>query len=446
MVELMSLFKPLGIHYSLGVDGLSLLLVMFSLFMMPLVILGTWNLMETKIKPYLINLFALQTCIIGIFLSLDLVLFYMFFESSLIPMFLLMGMYGGKEKFFPTKVFSFFIIMSSIFLIGSIITMMVLFESFNGIMSALMADIKTMEFAFVKNTIFSTQTILFCGFLIAFGVRAALFPLHTWLPGAYAQRSTGGSIVLGMLMLTSGAYGMIRFLGLYFPQAIAQYSWAVCILAITAIIYSAVIAFSQTDVKKFMAYLSVFHMGYVVLGIFCWSSVSHTGALFQVLNHGLAIGGLLFMTGMLYERFKTSQIKDFRGLVKTMPNFTIYFLLISLSSMAVPLTVGFMGNFLIILGAFVKNKYYGVFAVLGAVLGALCMLNIIRKVFFNSVPEEFNNLSNVDLSKREIFLLTPIVILIFLMGFYPKSITSFLIKGGEEINSIQVEESGYVVK
>ncbi len=446
MIELASIFKPLGMHYSLGVDGLSLLLIMFSLFMMPLIILGTWNFMGIRVKSYFINLFALQICMIGILLSLDLILFYMFFELSLIPIFLLMGMYGGKKNFSAAKIFFLFIFVSSIFLMGSIVTMMVLFESVNGVISSLIIDLQTIQLPFVKNTVFSTQTVLFSGFFIAFAVRAALFPLHTWLPNTHVKTSTGGSIVLEILMLNIGAYGMIRFLSLYFPQASSQYAWVVCILAIIGIIYSAMITFSQTDMKRFVAYLSVFHMGYIVLGIFCWDTVSYKGVLFQMLSRGLSTGGLFLMIGMLYERFKTRQIKDFGGLVKTMPNFTIYFLLISLTSMAVPLTNGFIGNFLILFGVFATNKYYGIFAVFGICLIAGSMSNMIRKVFFGALSDKFSHLSDVDLSKREMFVLTPIVILIFLMGIYPKSITSFLTKSNQEIESLQVRGDDYVIQ
>ncbi len=448
MVELVSLFKPLGIHYSVGVDGLSLLLSMLSLFLMPLIILGTWESMGSRIKPYLISLFALQICMLGTFLSLDIMLFYLFFEASLIPMLLLMGMYGGKERIFAAKKFFIFTFSGSILLLGSIITMMILFESVNGYSSSLMADLQLIQLPFVKNTVFSTQTVLFFGFFIAFAVKAPLFPLHTWLPDAHVEAPTGGSVILAGLMLKMGTYGMIRFLGMYFPQASEQYSWAICILAIMGIIYGAMVAFAQTDIKKLVAYSSVSHMGYIVLGIFCWNEIAHQGASFQMISHGLSTGALFLMIGMLYERFKTREISDYGGLAKVMPNFTIYFLIITFSSIAVPLTNGFIGEFLILMGAFAANKYYGLFAVTGVFLGASYMLHMIKKVFFGPVGDKLKSFKEIDLSMREMVVLTPIVIMIFLTGIYPALVTDLLEKPGDEVSReyVEQEESKYAVK
>ncbi|MGH1467581.1 MAG: complex I subunit 4 family protein [Bdellovibrionales bacterium] len=442
MVELANLFKPLGIHYSLGVDGLSLLLCALSLILMPLIILGTWKSMGPNVKPYLIGLFSLQICMLGTFLSLDLILFYLFFEASLIPMLLLMGIYGGKERIFAAKKFFIFTFSGSILLLGSIITMMILFESVNGYPSSLMADLQLIQLPFVKNTIFSTQTVLFFGFFLAFAVKAPLFPLHTWLPDAHVEAPTGGSVILAGLMLKMGTYGMIRFLGMYFPQASGEYSWAICILAIMGIIYGAMVAFAQTDMKKLVAYSSVSHMGYIVLGIFCWNEIAHQGASFQMISHGLSTGALFLMIGMLYERFKTREMSAYGGLAKVMPNFTIFFFIITFSSIAVPLTNGFIGEFLILTGAFAANKYYGIFAAAGIFLGASYMLNMVKKVFFGPVTEKFKNLKDIDLSIREMAVLSPIVIMIFLTGIYPSLITDVLEKPGDEISREYVEGEG----
>ncbi len=450
MIELISLFKPMGLHYALGLDGLSLLLVLLSLFLMPLIILGTWNSIKGSVRAYFINLFLLQICMLGTFLSVDLLLFFLFFESSLIPMLLLMGIYGGKERIFAAKKFFMFTFIGSILLFGSIITMMVLYGSVHGSPSSLMADLQSIQLPFVKNTVFSTQTVLFFGFFIAFAVKAPLFPLHTWLPDAHVEAPTGGSVILAGLMLKMGTYGMLRFLNLYFPQASEQYSWAICLLAIIGILYGAMVAFAQTDIKKLIAYSSVSHMGYIVLGIFCWNSAGHLGATFQMVSHGLTTGALFLMIGMLYERFKTREISSFGGLAEVMPNFTICFVLISFASIAVPLTNGFIGEFLILLGAFKVNPYYAVFAVLGVFLSAAYMLNLIRKVFFGKCPDKFKDLKKLDLSKREFAVLIPIIILIFFTGIYPQSIMGFVSGPGVVLESSleanQTEGAVYVTR
>lgn len=445
MIELISLFKPMGIHYALGVDGLSLLLVLLSVTLMPLIILGTWNSIKGSVKGYFINLFLLQVCMLGTFLSVDVMLFYLFFESSLIPMLLLMGVYGGRERIFAAKKFFMFTFIGSVLLLGAILTMMVLHQSVHGISSSLMADLQSIQLPFVKNTLFSTQTILFFGFFIAFAVKAPLFPLHTWLPDAHVEAPAGGSVVLAALMLKMGTYGMLRFLGLYFPQASEHYSWIVCILAIIGIIYGALVAFAQTDIKKLVAYSSVSHMGYVVLGIFCWNSAGHLGASFQMISHGLSTGALFLMIGMLYERFQTREISSFGGLAKVMPNFTICFLLITFSSIAVPLTNGFIGEFLILLGAFKASPYYGVFAVAGVFLGAAYMLNMVRRVFFGPLASRFEGLEGLDLSRREAVVLIPIIILIFITGVYPQSILKF-IETGAEVSLHQIEGVLYALR
>lgn len=446
MIEVFRLFKPLGVHYALGVDGLSLLLILLLIVLMPLIILGTWRSVGEKIKIYFTSLFLLQTCIIGTFLSIDLVLFYLFFESSLIPMFLLMGIYGGKNKIFAAKKLFMFTFLGSALLLGAIVTMVILHESVHGVPSSLMGDLQSIQLPFVKNTIFSTQTVLFFCFFVAFAVKAPLFPLHTWLPDAHVEAPTGGSVVLAALMLKMGTYGMLRFLGLYFPQASEQYSWIICILAIIGILYGAMVAFAQTDIKKLVAYSSVSHMGYIVLGIFCWNGVSHTGASFQMVSHGLSTGALFLMIGMLYERFKTREIKNLGGLAQIMPNFTICFVLISFASIAVPLTSGFIGEFLILLGAFRVSFYYGIFAVMGVFLGAAYMLNMIKQVFFGPLGIQFEGLKDIDLSAREFIVLVPIIALIFLTGIYPQIVTNFITQIDIEAGLKQTGEFNYATR
>lgn len=424
--ESFMLFKPLGLHYALGVDGLSLLLSLLTVFLLPLIILGTWSSVKENFKLYYINLFLLQICILGTFLSMDMALFFMFFEASLIPMLLLMGVCGGANRIYAARKIFLFTFVGSVFLFGAIATMSVLYESIHGSSSLLISELQRIQLPFVKGTIFSTQTVLFFCFLMAFAIKAPLFPFHTWLPDAHVEAPTGGSVILASLMLKMGAYGMIRFLPLYFPQASHHYSWFVCLLALIGIIYGAMVAFVQTDIKKLIAYSSVSHMGYVVLGIFAWNSLGAVGSSFQIISHALTTGGLFLMIGMLHERFKTREIVSFGGLAQIMPNFTICFLLLTLGSISVPLTSGFVGEFLIIMGAFQQNIYYGIVAALGVFMGAAYMLNLVRKVFYGPLNPNIDLKQAYDLNGREWCTLIPLIALVFILGVCPSLVTIFL--------------------
>lgn len=417
--EKATLVQSLGIHYALGIDGISLWLVLLTTFLLPLVFLGCWNSLNTRPRTYVTCLFLLQISMLGTFLSTDLILFYLFFESSLIPMFLMIGIWGGKQKIYATVKFFLYTMFGSIFMLGSIITMMILNFNVAGSYSSLLVDLSQLNVSFVEGSLFSTQTLLFFGFALAFAVKTPLFPVHTWLPDAHVQAPTPGSVVLAGVMLKMGTYGFLRFCFDLFPEASVSYAWFFCMLAVFGIVYGALVALVQTDIKKLVAYSSVSHMGYVVLGLFCLNELGQVGSLYQMLNHGISTGALFLLVGMIYERTHNREISFYGGLASKMPLFTIFFMIVTFSSIAVPLTNGFVGEFLILLGAFQTSPALGIGATLGVVLGASYMLWMVKRVFFGPQSEKVKEMTLPDLTWKEIACLTPLVILIFWMGLFP---------------------------
>lgn len=438
--EKIPLIKSLGIHYALGIDGISFWLVLLTTFLLPLIYLGCWNAMNKNPRTYAVSLFLLQTTMLGTFLSQDLVLFYLFFESSLIPMFLLIGIWGGAQKLYATVKFFLYTMFGSVFMLGAIITLMILNHSVTGTYSSLFSDLSLLNISFVQDSLFSTQTVLFFCFALAFAVKTPLFPVHTWLPDAHVQAPTPGSVVLAGVMLKMGTYGFMRFVIPLFPEAATNFGWIFCVLAVFGIIYGALVALVQTDIKKLVAYSSVSHMGYVVLGIFSFNELAHTGALYQMLNHGISTGALFLLVGMIYERTHNRDIAFYGGLAKEMPIYTIVFLIVTFSSIAVPMTNGFIGEFLILLGAFEYNYIYAIFATTGVVLGATYMLWMIKRVFFGEVSEGLKALNLKDLSIKESLSLAPLVILIFVMGLFPNLFIQYTKSSLESLTAtVQVE-------
>lgn len=409
----------LGVDYILGIDGISLWLVMLTSFLLPLVIIGSMDVVKTRVRSFYVSLFLLQASMLGSFLSLDLILFYIFFESSLIPMALMIGIWGGDRKIYASFKFFIYTMFGSVFMLAAIIALMLIHRSATGELTSNVLDLYKLDIAFVEGRVFSTQTILFLAFAIAFAIKVPMFPVHTWLPDAHVQAPTPGSVILAGVMLKMGTYGFMRFAIPLFPEAATQLAWIFCLLAVIGIIYGALVAMVQTDIKKLVAYSSVSHMGYIVLGLFAFNEMGMTGGLFQMLNHGVSTGGLFFLVGMIYERTHTREVSNYGGLAKILPIYTIFFLIITFSSIAVPLTNGFVGEFFILLGAFTANPLWGGLAVTGVVLGATYMLWMVKKVFFGEENKFLTEHHLHDLTKKEWVVLTPLVILIFWMGLFP---------------------------
>lgn len=409
-----------GINYFVGVDGISFWLVLLSTFLTPLVILGSWTAIEERVRSFHICIFLLLTSMIGTFLALDAILFYVFFEASLIPMYFLVGVWGGPRRLYATTKFFIYTMAGSLFMLVAIIALIFMAEEQLGVMSASILDFYKLDIPFVANDWLNTQTLLFFAFAAAFAIKVPMFPVHTWLPDAHVEAPTPGSVILAAVMLKMGTYGFMRFVLPIFPEASEYFAWLFMLLGAIGIVYGALVAMVQPDIKKLVAYSSVSHMGYVMLGLFALNIYGATGGLYQMLNHGISTGALFLLVGMVYERTHSRMIADYGGLAKVAPVYAIVFLIVTFSSIAVPLTNGFVGEFLILLGGFAANKVLAGVAVLGVILGAVYMLWAVKRVFFGGEGKVIaEHHGDMDMGAREMFVMAPLVLLIFWMGIFP---------------------------
>lgn len=421
LVERAPWVPTFGINYFVGIDGISFWLVILSTFLMPLVILGSWKGIQKNIRSFHVFLFILLTSMVGTFLAMDAILFYVFFETSLIPMYFLIGVWGGPRRLYATMKFFIFTMAGSLFMLVAIVALIFMTQDQLGQMSASILDFYKLQIPFVAGSFFNTQTMLFFAFALAFAIKVPMFPLHTWLPDAHVEAPTPGSVILAAVMLKMGTYGFLRFVLPIFPAATEYWAWLFMLLAVIGIIYGALVAMVQPDIKKLVAYSSVSHMGYVMLGIFALNIYGATGGLYQMLNHAISTGALFFLVGMIYEKTHSRQIADYGGLASRAPLFTIVFVIVTFSSIAVPLTNGFIGEFLILLGTFQANRIFAALAVSGVILGAVYMLWAVKRIFFG--PEGKLMIEHahedLDIGAREICVLVPLVVLIFWMGVFP---------------------------
>ena len=418
--------STLDIKYLVGLDGLSLLLFMLTTFMGPIVILSSWTSVSKHLSAYLSMLLLLQTASLGVFASLDLIVFYVFFELSLIPMYFLIGIWGGSDRIRATiKFFIYTLVGSLIMLVGLIYVGYDAGMSMNGFSF-------TTDWRFLSSDAYQIglvqQTYLFVAFALAFCIKVPLFPFHTWLPYAHTEAPTAGSVVLAAIMLKMGTYGLIRVCLPLFPNAFMEFAPYMATLAVIGIIYGALVAMVQKDVKKLVAYSSVSHLGFVVLGIFALNTVAVQGAIIQMINHGLSTGALFLIVGMIYDRRHTRMIKDFGGIAKQLPVFTVMFMIATLASIGLPGLNGFVGEFLILTGSFFSelynNKVYAILAATGVILAAVYMLWMFQRVMFGPLENEENK-KLVDLNAREIGLLVPLMIFMFWIGIHPVNFTKY---------------------
>lgn len=427
MVEKYQWIERFGINYFFGIDGISLWLVLLTTFLTPIVLLGAWNSIDKKVKGFLISIFVLQTAMIGTFLAMDAIFFYAFWELSLVPMYFLIGIWGGQRRIYATIKFFIYTMFGSVLMLVAIIYLMFLTQENLGTMSASLLDFYKLNIPFIGGQFFSLQTLLFFAFALAFAIKVPVFPFHTWLPDAHVEAPTPGSVILAGVMLKMGTYGFIRWTIPLFPEASEYWGWLFMLVGVIGIIYGALVAMVQPDIKKLVAYSSVSHMGYVLLGMFAFNSYGLNGSLYQMLNHGISTGALFLLVGMIYERTHSREISKYGGLAAVLPIFTILFFITTLSSIAVPLTNGFIGEFLILLGTFSANKVFAYFAVSGVVLGAVYMLWMFKRVFFGEkgelVKDEHHPLH--DLSLREILVMLPLIIMIFWMGIFPNQFLDY---------------------
>ena len=408
----------LPVDYHLAADGLNLWLVLLTTFLTPLTLLGTWNSITKRAGAAAALFLLLEAGMLGALLAQDLLLFYLFWEAMLLPMYFLIGVWGGEDRKYAANKFILYTLAGSLLWLVALLYVASKAGSFA---PPLMAQA-------VQTLPDKVQKTLFLAFALAFAVKIPLFPLHTWLPDAHTEAPTAGSVILAGVLLKLGTYGFIRFAIPMFPSAFIHYAQALAILSVIAIIYGALVAMVQWDIKKLVAYSSVSHMGFVMLGISSMTVIGTQGAMLQMLNHGISTGALFLLVGMLYDRAHTRMIADFGGVASKMPIFTTFFLIVTLSSIGLPLTNGFVGEFLILNGTFIAGFAWGrmiaIVATLGIVLGAVYLLWMVKRVFWGPVnTDEDSGTAHLheDLNAREIAVLVPIVVMIFWMGLHPQT-------------------------
>lgn len=400
------------ISHHMGVDGISLFLVLLTTFITPLAILSSWQSVNRRVRAYLACLLALETGMIGVFCALDLVLFYIFWEVMLIPMYFLIGIWGGERRIYAAVKFILYTMVGSLLMLLAIIYLCFAHgTSFDLVEITQSLSTGTLQLTGAE------EFWLFMAFLIAFAIKVPMFPFHTWLPDAHVEAPTAGSVILAGVLLKMGTYGLLRFCLPLFPSAAVTVAPYISVLAIIGIIYGALVAMVQPDLKKLVAYSSVSHMGLVVLGIFAFTIQGLQGATLQMLNHGLSTGALFLLVGMIYERRHTRQIADFGGLAHVSPVYAGAFLVATLSSIGLPGLNGFVGEVLILVGSFASNKVFGSLAALGMILGAVYMLWMYQRVFLGKL-ENPDNASVRDIGIREKLIMLPIVLIMLWIGVY----------------------------
>jgi NADH-quinone oxidoreductase subunit M len=401
-----------NIHYHLGIDGISMWLVVLTTFLMPLCVLISWKSIDHQVKEFFVLMLILETAMIGVFMALDLFLFYFFWEATLIPMALLIGMYGHGRKIYAAVKFFLYTMIASVFMLAAIIWLYARTGSF---------DFVTIQAAIQNGQVagFSHAAIwLFLGFFVAFAVKVPLFPVHTWLPDAHVEAPTAGSVLLAGVLLKMGTYGLLRFnLGLFPEEARRNAPWIIT-LAIIGIVYGALVAMIQPNIKRLVAYTSVSHLGFVVLGIFSFTQLGVDGAVYQMLNHGVSTGALFMLLGMAYERRHTYDISEYGGLATPMPIYAVFFAFVMLSSVGLPLLNGFIGEFLVLSGAFQAKQIYGIIAATGVIWSACYLLWMYQRLFYGEVTNPKNKTLR-DLDAREQLSLWPLVVASIVMGVAP---------------------------
>jgi NADH-quinone oxidoreductase subunit M len=398
-----------NIHYHMGVDGVSMWLVILTTFLLPLCVLVSWHSVHERVKEFHILLLMLTSAIIGVFVSLDLFLFYFFWEASLIPMALLIGVYGHDRRVYAAVKFFLYTMIASVFMLAAILWLYAKTGSF---------DYPVIQAALANTDLSAAGKWLFLGFFIAFAVKVPLFPFHTWLPDAHVEAPTAGSVMLAGVLLKMGTYGLLRFnLGLFPAESHRNAPWIV-VLAIIGIVYGALVAMVQPNMKKLVAYSSVSHLGFVVLGIFSFTQVGLVGATFVMLAHGVSTGALFTLCGMIYERRHTYEIAEYGGIATVMPVYATFFLIVTLASIGLPLLNGFVGEFLVLSGAFQAKAVWGILAATGVIWSACYMLWLYQRVFYGEIKNDANR-KLLDLNGRERAIMWPFAAAALIMGVAP---------------------------
>lgn len=413
--EIYPLINTINLKYHLGVDGISIFFVILTTLLVPLCIVASWNDINFRVREYMASFLLLEVMIIGVFSALDLLLFYVFFEAMLIPMFLIIGIWGGERRIYAAIKFFLYTLAGSLLLLVAIVYIYQQMGTF---------DIIKL-YKLMPNFSNRVQNFLWLAFFVSFAVKVPMWPVHTWLPDAHVEAPTAGSMILAGILLKMGAYGFLRFSLPMLPDASQYFSTLVMVLSAVAVIYASIVAFAQTNMKKLIAYSSIAHMGFVTIGIFSFNQLSIEGALFQMISHGVVSAALFFSVGVLYDQMHTKEIKDYGGVVNKMPMFAMVFMIFTMASVGLPATSGFVGEMLVIVGVFEVKKFYSMLIATSLVLGAAYMLYLYKRVIFGEVVNPKVN-ALVDLNYREIIIYIPLVILTILLGIYPNIITDLL--------------------
>jgi NADH-quinone oxidoreductase subunit M len=441
--------KAINTNYHVGIDGLSIWLVVLTTFFMPIAVISTWHAVEKRRTAFYVFLLLLESAMIGVFVSLDLLVFYLFFEASLVPMFFLIGIWGGENRIYSAVKFFIFTAMGSLLMLVAIIALYYLHAQATGVGTfdyvTLLSSMKAGKLILSA----AAAPLLFWAFALAFSIKVPLFPFHTWLPDAHTDAPTAGSVILAAVLLKMGTYGLMRFNFALFPDASREYAWIFITLAVIGIIYGALVAMVQPDIKRLVAYSSVAHMGFVILGMFSFTEQGMQGALYQMLNHGVSTGALFLLVGFIYERRHTRKITDFGGLANVMPVYATIFVITTMSSIGLPFLNGFVGEFLIMIGMWNStilpatggtnwNYIATMLAGTGVIFAAVYLLWMVQRVFFGKVTNPKNKRLK-DLTPRELGLILPLLFLMVFMGVYPRP---FLERSRETIVAIEQRVMG----
>ncbi|NPA95925.1 MAG: NADH-quinone oxidoreductase subunit M [Thermodesulfobacteria bacterium] len=424
-----------GIHYKLGLDGLSFWLILLTTFLTPLTILSTWRAIDKRVKEFQVALLVLETAMLGTFVALDLFLFYVFWELMLIPMYLIIGVWGGERRIYAAIKFFLYTAVGSLLMLVCIIGLVYFHYDSTGRMTF---DLLQLYGTHIPR---NYEIAFFAAFALAFAIKVPMFPLHTWLPDAHVEAPTAGSVILAGILLKMGTYGFFRFAMPLFPQGSAFFAPLIIVLSIIGIIYGALVAMVQPDIKKLVAYSSVSHLGYCMLGLYVLTRQGVEGSVLQMINHGISTGALFLLVGIVYERRHTRLIKEYGGIARIVPIYSTIFLIVTLSSIGFPTTNGFIGEFLILLGAFKVNKVAAVLAATGVILGAVYMLWMVQRVFYGEVTNP-KNLTLTDMNLREVAYMLPLLVLIFWIGLYPNFFLKKMHTSVDHfINQVKIEQT-----
>jgi NADH-quinone oxidoreductase subunit M len=436
-VELAAWYEPWGINWYVGIDGISLPMVLLTSFLVPIALAAS-TAITNRTKEFVVYIFLLEAGLIGVFLALDLFLFFVFFEAILVPMYFIIGVWGGERRVYAAVKFFIYTAFGSALMLAGVIALAVTHASQFGSASFALGDLMAVDLSV------GSERLLFAAFALAFAIKVPLFPLHTWLPDAHVEAPTAGSVLLAGVLLKVGTYGLLRFNLSLFPEASVDAVSIMGVLAVVGIVYGAVVAIVQPDLKKLVAYSSVSHLGFIVLGTFALTSGGLQGAVIQNVNHGLTTGALFLLVGMIYERRHTKDIDDFGGLQKVMPVFAGFFLFMALASIGLPGLNGFVGEFLVLIGSYATLPVLTVVAASGVVLAAVYLLWAYQRVF-TGVPGRQENQVLSDLSPREIALLSPIVVAVLVIGLFPAVLLDKIAPSTEAVLDQIEAETSFVI-